>query len=596
MDSSRFNLPGFGSPLNFIPVNPKDAVDSLFQNALNALHLESGSVKLPLTTLREFTMLDLMNQMTDKPDWNLKIFDDSITSKWRAEALAAEGRDVTEKMLDWCIAELQHKAKIFGRTGAVSIYRGEVIKSDSAIPNSLKEELKHATAPLEDVPSRFKDWHPGSNEQVLDLVHPSLFPLVYGRSRILPDSLTTLSDFVERCGEGVTLPVPPEKEGKLEPQSYRYHGARQLNDPFSRKFQWLPCDVDISYVDGGVKIKSYINNLHPQKHADLYQVIEKIIARTIPLWNMTLTPLKEGQLDPRIIYDECVYDPDPENGPEEDGPQQGEDEDEDDFWDRRQEWIEATRQVVQPEPDVFKPPGEPEHPVDLRKDYGERGLQIIVKLANIHLTPEKPAYNGGTWHVEGQMNEHICATALYYYDSSNISTSHLAFRQQSDASDAEEVPYPQSQHDWLQVVFGCENEEPAVQDVGVINTKEGRLLTWPNILQHKVQPFHLADHTKPGHRKILALFLVDPNIRIISTANVPCQRKDWWIEVLQKKGGALPNLPAELQDHVFKDVDDFPISLDEAKALRLELMEERKTFVTLQDEAFNDMQFSLCEH
>jgi hypothetical protein len=41
--------------------------------------------------------------------------------------------------------------------------------------------------------------------------------------------------------------------------------------------------------------------------------------------------------------------------------------------------------------------------VDLARDYAKRGLQIIVKLANIHLTPEKPEYAGGTWHVEGQL-------------------------------------------------------------------------------------------------------------------------------------------------------------------------------------------------
>jgi hypothetical protein len=45
----------------------------------------------------------------------------------------------------------------------------------------------------------------------------------------------------------------------------------------------------------------------------------------------------------------------------------------------------------------------PERSVDLKRDYGERGLQVIVKLANIHLTPEKPRYEGGSWHVEGQL-------------------------------------------------------------------------------------------------------------------------------------------------------------------------------------------------
>jgi hypothetical protein len=32
--------------------------------------------------------------------------------------------------------------------------------------------------------------------------------------------------------------------------------------------------------------------------------------------------------------------------------------------------------------------------------FGDRVMQVIVKLANIHLTPEKPTYDGGSWHVE----------------------------------------------------------------------------------------------------------------------------------------------------------------------------------------------------
>jgi len=40
--------------------------------------------------------------------------------------------------------------------------------------------------------------------------------------------------------------------------------------------------------------------------------------------------------------------------------------------------------------------------VDLRG----KTLQVIVKLANIVLTPEKPEYGGGTWHVEGKSGVH----------------------------------------------------------------------------------------------------------------------------------------------------------------------------------------------
>jgi hypothetical protein len=145
-------------------------------------------------------------------------------------------------------------------------------------------------------------------------------------------------------------------------------------------------------------------------------------------------------------------------------------------------------------------------------------------------------------------------------------------------------------------VFGCEQDGPAIQNVGLVRTVEGRLPTWPNILQHQVQPFELADHSKSGHRKFLALFLVDPNIRVISTANVPCQQRHWRREHVQRGKGVISSLPVELQDHVFDQVEDFPISLEEAKVLRLELMEAQEDFVVHHNEAFKQHTSSLCEH
>ncbi|KAF9481710.1 hypothetical protein BDN70DRAFT_876031 [Pholiota conissans] len=64
-----------------------------------------------------------------------------------------------------------------------------------------------------------------------------------------------------------------------------------------------------------------------------------------------------------------------------------------------------------------------------------------------------------------------------------------------------------------------------------VDTREGRLLMFPNTWQHRVGPFKLVDPSKPGHRKIVALFLVDSYINIISImAYVPCQQQQqqWW--------------------------------------------------------------------
>ena len=66
-------------------------------------------------------------------------------------------------------------------------------------------------------------------------------------------------------------------------------------------------------------------------------------------------------------------------------------------------WEQWERQIViRPEPGAFEPQKNPPK-LDLREKYGKRGLQVIVKLANVELTPDKPEYEGGTWHVEGQL-------------------------------------------------------------------------------------------------------------------------------------------------------------------------------------------------
>lgn len=79
------------------------------------------------------------------------------------------------------------------------------------------------------------------------------------------------------------------------------------------------------------------------------------------------------------------------------GPQREEGENEYGHQDRRRQWVEENRRVILPEPGTFEPfpymmvPDEE----DLRTVYGDEGLQVIVKLGNIHLTPEKPEYKGG---------------------------------------------------------------------------------------------------------------------------------------------------------------------------------------------------------
>lgn len=71
---------------------------------------------------------------------------------------------------------------------------------------------------------------------------------------------------------------------------------------------------------------------------------------------------------------------------------------------RLHDWIFKHSKLIFPEPKGFQPPPDSAGNVrDLRDDFKESGLQVIVKLVNIHLTPEKPDYEGGIWNVEGQL-------------------------------------------------------------------------------------------------------------------------------------------------------------------------------------------------
>lgn len=70
--------------------------------------------------------------------------------------------------------ELREAAESLGKNGmTVAIDVDAVVyMSDTAVSNSTKEKLKAGLARLENVPEAKNDWHPGSDNRVLDLVHP----------------------------------------------------------------------------------------------------------------------------------------------------------------------------------------------------------------------------------------------------------------------------------------------------------------------------------------------------------------------------------------------------------------------------------------
>jgi hypothetical protein len=222
-------------------------------------------------------------------------------------------------------------------------------------------------------------------------------------------------------------------------------------------------------------------------------------------------------------------------------------------------------------------------------DLRGRKLQVIVKLANIILTPENPKYPGGVWHVEGMDNEHIVATGIFYYFNSNITQSDLQFR-----TVVCEPNYEQNDNRGVTTVYGLTDQGPLNQPLGEVITQENRCIVFPNVYQHRVAPFQLKDPTQSGQRKILVFFLVDPSLRILSTANVPPQQSHWYVNVIR----SIPpfnQLPLLIVDKIM-DYIDYPMSMNQAKQHREKLMNERKYFISQNNQLLFERPFSLCEH
>jgi hypothetical protein len=73
-----------------------------------------------------------------------------------------------------------------------------------------------------------------------------------------------------------------------------------------------------------------------------------------------------------------------------------------------------------------------------------------------------------------------------------------------------ELQYDDDDYKPLARFFGAESlhQEPAVQNLGTLQCKAGRLLAFPSTLQHRLQPFKLGDPARAGHQSFLVLWLV----------------------------------------------------------------------------------------
>ncbi|KAG8891580.1 hypothetical protein FRC00_013468 [Tulasnella sp. 408] len=266
---------------------------------LNVQELSTKAVALV-----DLRMGELSYALRSKTEWWTKFKKPEIRAKWEKEALEheiqgarltkAEVKSVdafvtgevialTGTSLRYVLDELQGYEKMRDTTTGIqqSCFQG-IYESDSLISDELRNRLINAVKVLEDIPDHKKDWHPRSNKQVLDLVHPSLYCIVYGRTLAFPAG----SDPANRTSADLKKLQNPHVAAiaKAGPKPVYERWS------YSKEFCWMPTDFDIPVGGQPAKALSYINNIDPDLK-ELYSVVEGVVGRFSLMWDRVLTDL-----------------------------------------------------------------------------------------------------------------------------------------------------------------------------------------------------------------------------------------------------------------------------------------------------------------
>ncbi|KAJ1912087.1 hypothetical protein LPJ71_002783 [Coemansia sp. S17] len=524
-----------------------------------------------MDTLAERRMRQISSDIRSKPDWMETISNADTRAGWAAEAKA---KWLTDVEFAYVLDELEYYASLHSPGSNIKLSAADgVWFFDTLIDAETMNKLRDYAAILESVPDRQKDWYPNDRSRVLNLIDPSLFPLIYSCSKLCrqtcmsPQAVLSLKDSGEFPG---SIEGWHNALNATEGRESEYHlptGHGRYWSYTSDKFSWLPSEFRVD-DNGTVTIETYINNLHPVKHAALYPIIAGVFSKLLPLLEQVVTDLVCPR-QPRVKPDSSKYYESDEPLPNDDGY----------YYEELILW-KTRATFVHPQPEPFVAPARPISPYKL---CGRR-LQAIVKMANVELTSKRPIHGGKDWSVAGLANERIIATGIFFYDVANIAPTSMRFREALSSLDFEA-----EQCDINSVIeaYGIEpsqqcSDDPVSQELGSVGIKDGRCVVFPNIHQYKFPELKLADKTKPGHCKMLTFYFVDPSTHIPSTEIVPPQQLDWYFEdILEFE--PFRGLPQLVMDGIMAMVD-FPISLKEAKKTRLQVR---------QDEACEHISFEL---
>ena len=566
-----------------------------------------------------------------KEDWKRKIQKEEILRKWKLEAVAQGLEDskverIFANLLFEAINDgLQSKISSIGglkkeyplteeeedqsdnARDYTSAYpdpskypRDDIIFKDDIIPEDLRKLLEQQLDQL--AQQEPHDYHPGSDQKVLNLFHPSLYPYIRGLS--YEPNATTKKRFIPR--------VLPENHPATEKGQY------DTWDDENKLTQYA-CDRCSCDITGNAYLCQVCTD---------FSLCEECSGQTFsnhtadhPMVSVFTDNFEVGGEDDDDNIDEELEDLGYSSDIKKEDQIAGKNEHFADVFNSPYQWLPAEYKVSQfgtkvdiesyingldmkKYSHIYKTLAQTFQyflpffqKVLNRKDSNyldlstTRNLQVITKAANYILKPGQE-YNG-SWHKEGLPQENVIASGIYYYsiDESLKPDANLVFRDRKEDVLAERGEAGQ--------------DSPFYRNLGYVPTTQGRGLVFENYdLQHKVRNMKNSS-SSTGTRKILCFFLVDPNNRIISSSEIPEQRWDKikvgvaisLILVNRKMGEGKREeglLPVELLVEILKR-SKWGFRKEEAEDHRKKLMHERKYFVDINNRVW-ERRYSFCEH
>ncbi len=317
----------------------------------------------------------------------------------------------------------------------------------------------------------------------------------------------SLYPYVEKKSKAIApLPKRPDPEPEVDRFGRNYE---------SSTYQWLPTPFRIA-KDGTTEIASYINNLDPETYAGLYGSLAELFTSALPLIEGVL-----GYVDATQFWQKSTEDDD-DDGSEGDLP----------------DAKKIKRRAVK------------------RRSVRGKELLVIPKIVDYRLGEGET--HEGVWHVEGMSHEHIVATCVFVLDrDKSLQGGDLSFKRAYTLEEAGLLFWNMSQT--RPAAIDTVVEQGAIP-VGSVATPAGRVVVFPNSHIHKLNALTVAPGAAEGRRRVIVFWVVDPEVKIPSTREIPPQQGT--------------------------------ITRKEALKIRLALMKERR----LHKASFNLRAVSLCEH